>query len=49
MAGCSFVAKAPNEADLMKQVAAHAATVHNIKDFTPDLLAKVKAKIKDVA
>jgi len=49
MPGCKYVAKAPNEAELLKQAAAHAAQVHGIKEMTPDLLAKVKAKIRDVA
>ena len=48
MKGCKFVAKAPNEQELLKQVATHAAKAHNIKDISPELLAKVRSAMKDV-
>ena len=49
MPGCKFVAKAPSEAEVLKQAATHAAQVHGIKDMTPDLVKKVKSLIRDVA
>jgi predicted small metal-binding protein len=48
MKGCKFVAKAPNEQELLKQVASHAAQVHGVKEITPDLLAKVRSAMKEV-
>jgi predicted small metal-binding protein len=45
--GCSYVATAPNELELMQKVAKHAAEAHNVKEITPELLAKVKAAVKE--
>lgn len=45
---CAFIAIAPDEADLLKQCALHAAQVHGLKDVTPELMEKVFAAIKDV-
>jgi len=45
--GCTYVAKADDEADLMQQVAKHASEAHGVKQSTPDLRAKVKAGVKD--
>ncbi|MEZ4585004.1 MAG: DUF1059 domain-containing protein [Gemmatimonadales bacterium] len=45
--GCTYVAKAESEADLMQQVAKHASEAHGVKEITPDLLAKVKAAVKE--
>ena len=38
---------APTEDALLKQVAAHAADAHGVKEITPELAAQVKAAIKD--
>jgi predicted small metal-binding protein len=46
--GCKFVVTAENEQALMQQVVAHAAKVHGMKEVPPEVLAKVKAAIKDV-
>jgi predicted small metal-binding protein len=46
MPGCPFTASAPNEEELMAQVAVHAAREHGITEVTPELAAKVKAAIK---
>jgi predicted small metal-binding protein len=46
--GCTFTVTAENEADLFQQVAKHAATAHGIKEISPDIMAKVKAAVKDV-
>jgi predicted small metal-binding protein len=45
---CDFEARAENEAELMKKVAEHARTAHGFKDIPPELVAKVKAAIRDV-
>jgi predicted small metal-binding protein len=44
--GCSFKASAANEDELLKQVAAHAAEKHGVKELTPELAAQVKAAIQ---
>ena len=46
--GCDFEARAENEAELMKKLQEHARTAHGFKDIPPELVAKVKAAIKDV-
>ncbi|HWG51956.1 MAG: DUF1059 domain-containing protein [Gemmatimonadaceae bacterium] len=46
--GCNFVAKAPTEQDLLRQVAAHAAQAHGVKEISPELLAQVKTATKEV-
>jgi predicted small metal-binding protein len=46
---CDFEARAENEAELMKKVAEHARTAHNITEIPAELLAKVKKAIRDVA
>jgi predicted small metal-binding protein len=43
---CSFEALADTEDELMKKIAAHAASVHNITTVSPDLAAKIKQAIK---
>lgn len=44
--GCAFTASAPTEEELLKQVTAHAAADHGVKQVTPELAAKVKAAIR---
>jgi predicted small metal-binding protein len=46
MSGCAFKATAETEEKLLEKVAAHAKEVHGL-DVTPELVAQVKAKIKD--
>jgi predicted small metal-binding protein len=46
--GCKFTITAENEAEVLAQVAAHAASAHGIKDVTPELVAKVKAAMREV-
>jgi predicted small metal-binding protein len=46
VAGCTFQANAPSEEELLKQVTAHAAEAHGVKEVTPELAAKVKAAIQ---
>jgi predicted small metal-binding protein len=45
--GCKFTITADNEQELLQQVAQHAASAHGIKEVSPELLAKVKAAVKD--
>ena len=45
--GCTWTATAPTEDALLKQVAAHAADAHGVKEITPELAAQVKAAITD--
>jgi predicted small metal-binding protein len=45
---CDFEATAPTEAELMEKLQEHARTAHGFKDIPPELVAKVKAAIKDV-
>ena len=44
--GCTWEAKANTEEEIMEMVQAH-APVHDIKEVTPELVAKIKAAIKD--
>jgi len=43
---CNFTASAETEAELLRQVAAHASE-HGIVEVTPELIEKVRAAIKD--
>lgn len=44
---CAFEAQAESEQELLKQVAAHAAEAHGVKEITPELLSKVKGAIRE--
>jgi predicted small metal-binding protein len=44
---CGYEIRADTEEELMEKVAAHAAQVHDMKEVTEDVAAKVKAAIKD--
>jgi predicted small metal-binding protein len=43
---CKFETTAPTEAELMKKIAAHAMSAHQMVTIPPDVMAKVKAAIK---
>ena len=45
---CDFEARAETEEELMKKVAEHARTKHNITEIPSELVQKVKAAIRDV-
>jgi predicted small metal-binding protein len=45
---CNEVIRAETEEELMRKVAEHAKTVHGMSEISPDLVAKVKAAIRDV-
>lgn len=44
---CGFEIRADSEEELMKKVAEHAAEVHDIKEVSEEVAAKVKAAIRD--
>ena len=43
---CSFEVKDENQDELMKIIALHAEKTHNMKEFPPDMMEKVKKAIK---
>lgn len=45
--GCTFEANAASEEELLKEVTAHAAKDHGVREVTPELAATVKAAIQD--
>jgi predicted small metal-binding protein len=47
--GCKFTLTAENEAEVLAQVAAHAAAAHGLKEVTPELAAQVKAAIRQIS
>ncbi len=44
---CDFVARANTEEEILKQAAEHAQTTHNMKDIPQEVVAKVRAAIRD--
>ncbi len=44
---CDFVARGNNEEEVLTKTAEHAREEHGIQDIPDDLLAKVRAAIKD--
>ena len=44
---CDWKASAQTEEQLPQEVAKHAAEVHSVQEITPDVLAQVKAQVKD--
>jgi len=46
MPGCTFVASGATEEEVLKKAAQHAKEKHNVKELTPDLVAKVKAAMR---
>jgi predicted small metal-binding protein len=47
MTGCKAVLEGKDEAEVMAKGAKHAEQAHNIKTIPPEMVAKVKAAIKD--
>ena len=45
--GCQVKMTGKDEPELMQQVQKHAKEVHGMAQVSPDIAAKVKAKIKD--
>jgi predicted small metal-binding protein len=44
---CNGVIKAKTEEEALALTAAHAKTVHGLKEITPDVLKKVKSAMKE--
>jgi predicted small metal-binding protein len=44
---CDFEARAETEEELLKKVAEHAGTTHDMKEIPEEVLAKVRAAIKE--
>jgi predicted small metal-binding protein len=44
---CEGELRANTEEELLRQAAEHAQSVHNMKDMPPDVVAKVRAAIRD--
>jgi len=44
---CDFEARAESEEELLKKVAEHAGTTHDMTKIPEEVLAKVRAAIKD--
>jgi predicted small metal-binding protein len=44
---CDFVARAETEEEILKKVAEHAGTTHNMKEIPDEVLTKVRAAICD--
>ncbi|MGH9728414.1 MAG: DUF1059 domain-containing protein [Candidatus Acidiferrales bacterium] len=45
--GCSYVVNAATEEEVMRQAAEHARIEHNIRRITPEIMAMVRAAIRD--
>ncbi len=48
-ADCDFVARGDNEEEVLRQVAEHARTDHNMNEIPADVRDKVRAAIRDEA
>ena len=44
---CDFEARAETEEELLKKVAEHAGTTHNMTEIPEDVLSKVRAAIRE--
>jgi predicted small metal-binding protein len=44
---CNGVVRAPTEEEALKQVAAHAKDVHGVEQVPADVIAKVKAVMRE--
>jgi len=44
---CDFEARGQNEQEVLKQCAEHARTAHGMQEIPAELVAKVKAAIRD--
>jgi predicted small metal-binding protein len=44
---CDFVARADSEEELLKKVAEHAASAHNMKEIPKEVLSQVRAAMRD--
>jgi predicted small metal-binding protein len=44
---CDGVVRAETEEEVLKQIAAHAKTVHNLETVSPEVVAKVRQVMRD--
>ena len=44
---CDFVARAETEEEILMKAAEHAETMHNMREIPEEILAKVRAAIRD--
>jgi len=44
---CNGVIKAKTEAEALTLAAAHAKSVHGVKDITPEIVAKIKSVMRE--
>ncbi len=44
---CDFVTRAETEEEILSKVAEHAEATHDMKEITEDVLAKVRAAIRE--
>jgi predicted small metal-binding protein len=44
---CDFVARAETEEEILNKAAEHADTEHGMKEITEEVLAKVRAAVRD--
>jgi predicted small metal-binding protein len=44
---CDFEARAETEEEVLKQAAEHAAATHDMHEIPPDVLAKIRAAIRN--
>jgi predicted small metal-binding protein len=47
MMDCDFEARAETEEEILKKAAEHAQTVHNMEEIPEEVLAQVRAAIRD--
>ena len=45
--GCGFTTQGASEDDVLAKVADHARVAHGVREVTPELLAKVKAAVRE--
>jgi predicted small metal-binding protein len=44
---CNGVIKAKTEKEALEMAAAHARTVHGVKEITPDIVEKIRSVMRD--
>jgi predicted small metal-binding protein len=44
---CDFVARGETEQEVLNKAAEHAGATHNMKSIPPEVLAKVRAAVRD--
>ena len=44
---CDFVARGETEQEVLKRATEHAGATHNMKSIPPEMLAKVRAAVRD--